>query len=304
MKKKPCTILLIIVLLFFPCISFAEPDYDILKLIGPRYEKIQKSNINLEWSTGYFYKSEEIEQRLVNPALNRAATDLVTSRVFMSYGITDSISCHLGAPFIYIQDDNSTQSEKHASGLGDLSAGVTLQKFSDTGALMLDLTYYNPTGKSPYKIDLYDELPTGNGVHSINPEIAFFKFLGPVVLYGIGDIEYSLPVNDLSQRRYDPNTYSNVLTKVEPGIVLGLNLGTAVDFSKTFSANWGLAFRQYEKSKYKWQGGYRTTEQSTTAYFYAGATMTLNNYTFFPEVTIGTTDDSYDFGFSIRLPLL
>ena len=290
MKRPPLTILSLIVLLFFPGISFAEPDYDILKLIGPRYEKIHKSEYNLEWGTGLFYKSED--------------TSLFTNRIFMSYGVSDSISCHLRAPFVYIQEESSTQSEKHASGLGDLSAGVTWQKFSETGALMLDLTYYNPTGKSPYKIDLANKLPTGNGVHSINPEISFFKFLGPVVLYGIGDIEYSLPVNDLSQRRYDPNTYSNVLTKVEPGIVLGLNLGTAVDFSKTFSANWGLAFRQYEKSKYKWQGGYRTTEQSTTAYFYAGATMTLNNYTFFPEVTIGTTDDSYDFGFSIRLPLL
>ncbi len=300
LKKTPAILFLCFCLL--PYTAFAESNDDQLKLIGPRYEKIQKSDLNLEWSNGYFYKSDDVEERLDNPAVNRAATGLVMSRIFMSYGITDSMSCHLGAPFIYIQEDNSTQSEKHAAGLSDLSAGVTWQKFSETGALMLDLTYYNPTGKSPYKIDLANKLPTGNGVHSINPEISFFKFLGPVVLYGIGDIEYSLPVNDLSQRRDSSNS---VLTKAEPGIVLGLNLGTAVDFSKTFAANWGLALRLYEKSKYKWQGGVRTTgEQLTTAYFYAGATMTLNDYTFFPEVTIGTTDDSYDFGFSIRLPLL
>ncbi len=112
-------------------------------------------------------------------------------------------------------------------------------------------------------------------------------------------------INNLSQRKAGPVGSNSVLTKVTPGHSISLNLGTAVEFSRTFAVNWGLKFTQYEENEYKWQGDLRSKgDQLTTAYFYTRATMTLNNYTFFPGLMIGTTDDSYDFGFSMRCPLL
>ena len=303
LKKTPAIIILCLCLL--PFSSFAETNYDLLKLIGPRYEKNNKNMFTLEFGTGLFFDSEESNESIANPSINSKETTLLYNQLFMSYGIIDSIACHFGAPFIYIKNENSTMSEKSTAGFGDLSAGVTYQKFSNTGAMMIGLTYYNPTGESPYKIDFYNDSPTGSGTHAINPEIAYFHFAGNVVIHGRFDIEYSLPATSLSQVRVGPEGQYSVLNSVEPGINIGINLGYAIKITESLSANLGLTYRQYSKNKYKWRNGTRTTgDQFNTTYLYAGTAITIGEYKCFPELSIGTTDDSYDFGFSIRFPLL
>ena len=300
---KTNSIIICLAILVSTATSFADTSYDILKLIGPRYEKTKQHEYNLEFQTGYALKNESTPGYYYGNEETKMSLNAI--RVYMAYGITNELQCHLDVPMVYIKEERTSYEDKSGSGLGDASAGFAFKRNMNEGLMVLDLTYTTPNGSSPFEVNTNDELPTGNGFHSLKPEIAFFKFIGPAVLYGIGNIQYSLPEDNLSQLRNGPEGSYSVLKKVTPGHVIGLNLGTAVDFNKAFAANWGLAFRQYAKNKYNWQSGTRNTgKEITTAYFYAGAIMTMNNYTFFPKLTIGTTDDSYDFGFSIRLPLL
>ncbi|MCP4176136.1 MAG: hypothetical protein GY756_00030, partial [bacterium] len=136
-----------IITLFFPYITFADTSEDSLKLISPRFERIQKSDYILEFMTAYFYKSQDIMEQIVNPAVDHSSTHYFINQIYLSYGLTDSMACYMKTPFVYINDQRSTSSERTASDFGDLSAGITYQNNLDTGLLILDLSYTAPTGK-------------------------------------------------------------------------------------------------------------------------------------------------------------
>jgi len=187
--------------------------------------------------------------------------------------------------------------------LGDISLSCQYQPLKAGGewpTAILNLGVVFPTGTSPYEIDPNDSLATGSGLYSFSAGVSLSKILDPLVAFGNLFYVYSLPVENLSQRWGT----KDVLTKVDPGSIIGLSMGFGYALSYKVSLNVSFQYNYNFSNKYTIN---RTSEYNSGDYasgsFNIGTgwriTPTRAVYT---GVGIGLTTNDPDMSFYIRLP--
>ncbi len=269
---------------------------------------------------------------LGNLAVEGVASDTLTYSLTGRYGINERVVLHLTTPFVY---RTTTYTKGGVGGvatattetdvtrdptLGDVTFGLSYRLFPSNQAVdwvwNLDIT--GPTGKHPYGVPVRviekDEegvttfsvpqnLPTGNGIWSVNTGLSFVKTSDPAILFGNIGFGYNRK-GDFSDVDSDPLTRT-------PG---------EIDLGNSFSYGLGMAIAMNERTSlslsfsHKLTGKTRTRNDSSrwtkvigsdanSAMFNVGITQSLNRHlSIAGTVGIGLTDDAPDFTFGVRLP--
>jgi hypothetical protein len=146
-------------------------------------------------------------------------------------------------------------------------------------------------------------LPTGNGVWSITPGISLVKSFDPAVLFG--SLAYTYNMED-SFSDISPQVNSKVPGDVKLGDSWQVGAGIAFALNEKMSMSFSFTDQFARKSKIKPDGGdWQSISNSdyNSANFNIGMTLAAtDNLTIVPNLSIGLTDDSPDFSFSLKFP--
>ncbi|MGG5289308.1 hypothetical protein [Pseudomonas shirazensis] len=266
---------------------------------------------------------------LGNINLDRIKADNWTYDLTARYNLDQRWQFDINVPVVYRE---STYSSGGAGGagpvtsdatvtrdptLGDVNFGVAykfLDESEDWPDAVVTLRVKAPTGKDPYGIKLVNDpandnlsvpesLPTGNGVWSITPGISLVKTFDPAVLFGSLSYTYNMEdsFSDIS---------AQVNSKVPGDVKLGnswqIGAGIAFALNEKMSMSFSVSDQFASKSKIKPDGGdWQSISNSdyNAANFNIGMTLAAtDNLTIVPNLSIGLTDDSPDFSFSLKFP--
>ncbi|RZI90271.1 MAG: hypothetical protein EOP15_05230 [Pseudomonas sp.] len=266
---------------------------------------------------------------LGNINLDRIKADNWTLDLTARYNLDQRWQFDINVPVVYRE---STYSSGGAGGagpvtsdatvtrdptIGDVNVGVAykfLDESEDWPDAVFTLRVKAPTGKDPYGIKLVNDptndnlsvpesLPTGNGVWAITPGISLVKTFDPAVLFGSLSYTYNMEdsFSDIS---------AQVNSKVPGDVKLGnswqIGAGIAFALNEKMSMSFSVSDQFASKSKIKPDGGdWQSISNSdyNAANFNIGMTLAAtDNLTIVPNLSIGLTDDSPDFSFSLKFP--
>ncbi|PSW22306.1 hypothetical protein C9I98_01180 [Photobacterium sanctipauli] len=226
------------------------------------------------------------------------------------YGITNRLEVEARIPWVYRYDSisrrandgqPSTAPETQTfsdSDLGDLEAAFKYQ-INMTGApyWIAGVRFKSTTGRSPFETS-GDELSTGSGFPSIEPNLTMIMPLDPAVIYA--NLSYIWNIkDDVSFDDADGNRQS---VELDLGDTIGFSAGMGFSVNPKFSFSLGLSHKTIFKTK---QDG----QNVDNAKLLQLSSMSMGaNYAINPETTLnvginaGLTADAPDFQLTVRVP--
>ncbi|WP_312152148.1 hypothetical protein [Pseudomonas sp.] len=266
---------------------------------------------------------------LGNINLDRIKADNWTLDLTARYNLDQRWQFDVNVPVVYRE---STYSSGGAGGAGPVTSDATVTRDPTIGDVNCGVAYKfldesenwpdavatlrvkAPTGKDPYGIKLVNDptndnlsvpesLPTGNGVWSITPGISLVKTFDPAVLFA--SLSYTYNMQD-SFSDISPQVNSKVAGDVKLGDSWQIGAGIAFALNEKMSMSFSVSDQFATKSKIKPDGGdWQDVPNSdyNAANFNIGMTFAAtDNLTIVPNLSIGLTDDSPDFSFSLKFP--
>ncbi len=266
---------------------------------------------------------------LGNINLDRIKADNWTLDLTARYNLDQRWQFDINVPVVYRE---STYSSGGAGGagpvtsdatvtrdptIGDVNVGVAYKFLDESESLpdaVVTLRVKAPTGKDPYGIKLVndptndnlsvpEDLPTGNGVWSITPGLSLVKTFDPAVLFG--SLSYTYNMQD-SFSDISPTINTKVPGDVKIGDSWQIGAGIAFALNEKMSMSFSVSDQFASKSKIKPDGGdWQSVPNSdyNAANFNIGMTFAAtDNLTIVPNLSIGLTEDSPDFSFSLKFP--
>ncbi|QCI12263.1 transporter [Pseudomonas putida] len=266
---------------------------------------------------------------LGNINLDRIKADNWTLDLTARYNLDQRWQFDINVPVVYRE---STYSSGGAGGagpvtsdatvtrdptIGDVNVGVAYKFLDESESLpdaVVTLRVKAPTGKDPYGIKLVndptndnlsvpEDLPTGNGVWSITPGLSLVKTFDPAVLFG--SLSYTYNMQD-SFSDISPTVNTKVPGDVKIGDSWQIGAGIAFALNEKMSMSFSVSDQFARKSKIKPDGGdWQSVPNSdyNAANFNIGMTFAAtDNLTIVPNLSIGLTEDSPDFSFSLKFP--
>lgn len=266
---------------------------------------------------------------LGNINLDRIKADNWTLDLTARYNLDQRWQFDVNVPVVYRE---STYSSGGAGGAGPVTSDATVTRDPTIGDVNFGVAYKfldesenwpdavatlrvkAPTGKDPYGIKLINDptndnlsvpesLPTGNGVWSITPGISLVKTFDPAVLFA--SLSYTYNMQD-SFSDISPQVNSKVAGDVKLGDSWQIGAGIAFALNEKMSMSFSVSDQFATKSKIKPDGGdWQDVPNSdyNAANFNIGMTFAAtDNLTIVPNLSIGLTDDSPDFSFSLKFP--
>ncbi|QBF26697.1 hypothetical protein EXN22_13700 [Pseudomonas tructae] len=266
---------------------------------------------------------------LGNINLDRIKADNWTLDLTARYNLDQRWQFDINVPVVYRE---STYSSGGAGGAGPVTSDATVRRDPTIGDVNVGIAYKfldesenwpdavatlrvkAPTGKDPYGIKLVNDptndnlsvpesLPTGNGVWAITPGISLVKTFDPAVLFG--SLSYTYNMQD-SFSDISPTINTKVPGDVKLGDSWQIGAGIAFALNEKMSMSFSFSDQFASKSKIKPDGGSWQSVPSSdynAANFNIGMTLAAtDNLTIVPNLSIGLTDDSPDFSFSLKFP--
>jgi len=274
---------------------------EILSAAGREYTLLKKGTIGLTYNFNYSYYSGNVISE--KTTVERHANHNITNTIFADYAVRDNLTLSTGIPFVYKYNKVGTSDAQESTDLGDITLSCQYQPIKAGGkwpTTILSLGVSFPTGTSPYKIDPENEMATGSGLYSFSGGLSLSKTLDPLVAFGNITYGHSLPDDSLSQRWGK----TDILTKVDPGDVIGVAIGFGYALSYQASLNISAQYAYNFSNKYTINHSAEySSGSSASATFNIGTgwriTTTRAIYT---GLSIGLTANDADFSFSLRLP--
>lgn len=274
---------------------------DILSAAGRQYTLLKKGTIGLSYTFNYSYFSGDVISEATT--VERRANHNLTNTINADYALRDNLTISAGIPFVYKYNKVGTSDSQEATDLGDISLSCQYQPVKAGGkwpTTILSLGVNFPTGTSPYKIDPNNSMATGSGLYSFSGGVSLSKVLDPLVAFGNISYSYSLPEEGLSQRWGK----KDILTKIEPGSVIGISIGFGYALSYVASLNISAQYSYGFSNKYTINDSAEySSGSSASSSFNIGTgwriTPTRAVYT---GLGIGLTSNDSDLTFYIRLP--
>ncbi|MDD1013831.1 hypothetical protein [Pseudomonas rubra] len=266
---------------------------------------------------------------LGNINLDRIKADNWTLDLTARYNLDQRWQFDINVPVVYRE---STYSSGGAGGAGPVTSDATVRRDPTIGDVNVGVAYKfldesenlpdavvtlrvkAPTGKDPYGIKLVNDptndnlsvpesLPTGNGIWAITPGISLVKTFDPAVLFG--SLSYTYNMQD-SFSDISPTINTKVPGDVKLGDSWQIGAGIAFALNEKMSMSFSFSDQFASKSKIKPDGGSWQSVPSSdynAANFNIGMTLAAtDNLTIVPNLSIGLTDDSPDFSFSLKFP--
>lgn len=289
-------------------VSNASLLKDTLSAAEKQYSLLKKGKTALSYELGYAYiGTETINAKFTDSTLtlfeiSNTRAHTVTNTFSGEYGLADNLTLTAGLPLL----SRFSQSESFSglsNGLGDLSLGVRFQPFSlqrDLPSLTTTATLRLPTGRSPFKTIVGQNLATGAGYTGLTLGVNASKVLDPVALFGSLNLGLALPAKGLSQARD-----SLVLTEVRPGATVGFGLGFAYSLSYNVSLTSSIQESVSARTHLRFaDGSTRRTAPQTSASLNFGLGVRVSPKTTLNlNTAVGLTADSPDFTLSLSVPL-
>lgn len=278
-----------------------QKEEDILEAAGREYTLMEEGMLSMNLSVSYSYYSSDIIRE--NFDVEYQANHNLTNSVSLSTALRKNVTVSASVPFIYKYDRLGTEREKKVTGLGDLSLGVKHQPFKANNgwpAPIFNLNLGIPTGKGQYDIDPNQDLSTGSGLYSLSGGVSVSHPIDPVNVFGGLTYSHSFCRDDIGQNRQQGR-----LEKVEPGGSISANMGFGYALSYRTSLSISYSYSYSFPTKYHWADGSTTTGRESISSSLGLST----SWRITPERTIiigvnkGLTNDSQDFGLSLRMPL-
>ncbi|WP_434355821.1 transporter [Parasalinivibrio latis] len=235
----------------------------------------------------------------------------------MRYGFTNRFEGEIRVPFIagFVErstsnfnntgdgEPESQNSSFNGYGIGDVEVAFKYQFNVDKPPYWVGgLRYKSTTGQNPYEIDLDDDVPTGSGFHSIEPNLTLIQPLAPAVLFMNISYIYNFEGDyDVKVKRSD-GTDAVDMYEVRPGDSIALRAGMGFAVNPDLSFSLGLSHRTILESDIKING-----EKEDSSMLQLDSINFGVNYRFSPATsmnivsTAGLTEDSPDFQLSFNL---
>ncbi|WDP92822.1 MAG: hypothetical protein HUN04_25105 [Desulfobacter sp.] len=277
-----------------------EAETEALFAAGREYATLKKHTLGVEYRFNYAYNSYDIISQAVS--VEEQVDHTLTNTIFAEYGLRDNLAVNMSLPIVYKYDRLGQSDEDSVTDLGDLSLGVTYQPFKSSDTFPTTLFFGNltlPSGRSPYEINVDNDISTGNGAWAATLGASFSKTQDPVVLFGSLFTTYYLPIKDLNQNRG-----SDILREVELGSSVAASVGFAFSLSYTVSMNISYAYTYTFENDYEWAyGGTSSSGTATHSTFSLGTGWRISPKTSVSvKLTVGLTSNDSDFAFSCRIP--
>lgn len=278
----------------------AAKEKEILEAAGREYTTMKKSTLGLEFNFNYQYYSYDVITQATE--VEQRANHNLTSSIFTEYALLDNLTLNLNVPFSYKWDSTGTEDSKEVTDLGDVSVGFQYQPLRSGGALPTTLLFGSFTfdmGRSPYEIDIDNDLSTGNGYYSASAGLSMSKTIDPIIAFGNVSYNYTFEAKSLGQSRN-----GLTLTEVDPGDSISASLGMGFALSYNVSMNFSYQYTYRFSSTYSWAEIEDTESGSNTqSMLYIGTGWRFSPKTSLNmKVGIGLTDEDPDFVVSFRLP--
>ncbi|ETR72873.1 MAG: pilus assembly protein [Candidatus Magnetoglobus multicellularis str. Araruama] len=277
-----------------------EKEKEILSAAGRQYTLLRKGILSVEDNVKYSFSSTDViaEWGMVEHQSNHT----IENALSFEYALLDNLTVNLTLPLIYKNDKNSTTESLSVNDIGDVSLGGQWQPFKTGGDWPAPIFYGNivlPSGRSPFKIVIDEDLSTGNGFYSVNAGMSVNKSLDPIVAFANVSLGYNHTVRKLNQR------YSTlILTKLKPGNTMGISTGIGYAFSYQVSMFMSYQYSYQFKSTYYWKNNESTSSgSSVSSMLNMGTRWNLSpRRSLTTQLGIGLTNSSQDFVLSVRIP--
>ncbi|MBF0450475.1 MAG: transporter [Candidatus Magnetomorum sp.] len=277
-----------------------EKEQEILSAAGRQYTLLRKGILSVEDNVRYSFSSTDAvsEWGMVEHKSNHS----IENALSFEYALLDNLTVNLSLPLVYKNDKNSTTESLSVNDIGDISVGGQWQPIKSGGDLPAPIFYGNlvvPSGRSPFKIVMDEDLSTGNGFYSLSVGMSVNKSLDPIVAFSNVSLSYNHTVRKLNQRYA-----SLILTKIQPGESIGFSTGIGYAFSYQVSMFMSFQYSYQFNSRYYWKNNARTSSgSSVNAMFNMGTRWNLSpKRSVTTQLGIGLTNSAQDFVLSVRIP--
>lgn len=278
---------------------------DILSAAGRQYSLLREGTIGLSYTFAYSYYSGNVIADATR--VERRSNHNFTNTITAEYALWNNLTLSTGIPFVYKYNKVGTTSEQDATDFGDISLGVTWQPFKAGG--LIPTTIFSmgasiPTGTSPYRIDLQNNLATGSGHYAVSGGVSLSKVIDPLVTFGNLSYSYGFPETGLSQYWNETQTETQTLTKVEPGGTIGLAFGFGYALSYQASMNLSAQFGYALGSKYTINdtSTYKSGTSLSSSFNVGTGWRITPVRSLYVSLGIGLSDSDPDVSVSIKLP--
>lgn len=271
-----------------------------------QYSLIKRGKFQLTYDLNYSYFGQQritadfSDGRLTLFNIANDSQHVLTNTLSLDYGLRDNLTANVTVPFV-------TKYAGDTSGLsnapGDLSVGARWQPFNlsrEWPNLTVTGSGRLPTGRSPYKTIVGENLSTGSGVFGATVGVNVSKVADPVALFGSVSLSVSKPENHLNQVRS-----GRVLRSVAPGHSLTLGVGFAYAMSYNISTTLSIQETLSNRSRLTFEDGavFRTALQTGGVMSFGLGWRVSPKTTMNINAGIGLTADSPNFSLSMSLPL-
>jgi hypothetical protein len=279
----------------------AEKEKSVLTAVGREYTLMQKGKIEVDYSLRYEYiaSSEIVDASRVVPRSNHT----VRNAIGVQYGLLNNATVNMSIPYVYVYDKSGSAAAKDTSDMGDVTLGLDYQPFKSSGewpTTTISISAILPTGKSPYKINRDEDLPTGGGLYGVSFGVNMSKSIDPAMAFGGISAVYRLKRSDLSQYMEGMGQ----LDAIDPGMSFNAAVGLAYAISYALSMNVQFQYGYVMSTEYAFTSGveYSTASYSTASLIVGTGWRISPKTTLSFSVGIGLTTNDPDFFFMFRLP--
>lgn len=239
------------------------------------------------------------------------------------YGVTNRFELEARVPYVYRNDDTvsrefgtgtAVETAFNATGRGIGDAEVTGRYQLNEGGVdkpyfVGGLRFKSRTGKDPFESEqintvgartgLQTELPTGSGFYTLQPSLTMLYPSDPAVLFGSLSYQHNFKRTGVKQKT---DVGDIDIGTVEPGGVLGFNIGMGLAINDRTSFSLGYDHQSVGKTKVN--GAYPTTAVRVQL----GTLLLGYSYRLDEKRTLnlslgaGLTRDTPDLSLTLRMP--
>ena len=288
--------LILFILIIAPSSLHALEDSDVISHIGYDFMEVMPGNLEIDYRLDIYVDKYDFIINAFNT--EHVKYYAITNAFFLSYDVAGPVSLNCLIPYVYAYSDQGSENSITVSDMGDISLGAKAQLYqSAKTALNFNLKYILSTGKSPYKVNS-GELSTGSGYDSIQTRLTLVKKHKPVYPYFGVHYYNNLKINDFNNLRY-----GSELDSLDPGKVVGIDLGLGIAASENFSLQFGIEYDYYHGAEYHYKAGTTPVMDYSTKDITIGCGWKITDKTALHLTFLrGIDDDSTDYQVHLYIP--
>ncbi len=280
----------------------SKKEKELLTAAGKKYSLAAKNTLVMEYDFSYSYYSNDI-LKFEPVDVKHEYEHVINNIVSAEYSVFDNLTLTGTIPFVYKYDKVGTTSSSKVSDVGDISLSLKYQPVKTVSDMVTPILFGGislDTGKSPYEINLEEELSTGAGSSSAFLGVSLSSVIDPAVVFGSLSYSYNDNARGLNQKISE----DKILESVEPGGEISVSSGFGLSFSYFMSINLKYQLIYRFSSKYNYKDGTTDTGSATSTSILNIGTgwRVYNKYSLYVDLGIGLTPDAPDFTIFVRLP--